>query len=217
VRRPALLPTAALALALLTPKPAVACWDGLLLAHDSTTIQIDVGSRWYVDVESAADWMVRFDALLSADAELEIVFGSIFITDASGTCSEAEIVEEADDFEEAFALVARACGRSKADVAAARKLEGDLFTVQLLSTSDRAKAESTIEHLEGNMCSWSGFYTEGAFPGITTCAELETVVLADGREVHRVLVGNFLDRASAELVRAEIDDELGVGSMVRAK
>ena len=43
------------------------------------------------------------------------------------------------------------------------------------------------------------------------------VVLADGREVHRVLVGNFLDRASAELVRAEIDDELGVGSMVRAK
>jgi hypothetical protein len=211
-----LVPLAALAFTLLTPEPAAACWDGLLVERDNMFVQIDVSTPWYVDVQIAADWVTRIDALLPAGAELTVTFGLVDIVDPQGTCVMVT-AEEVDDFEAAFARVASACGSSEAEIAAARDLEGELFTLQLLSTRDRAKAEATVEAINESQCEWQGFYSEGAFPGANRCAELETIWQADGREVHRVLVGNYLDRVTAELDRAEISGELGIEAMVRSR
>ncbi|MFV8753757.1 SPOR domain-containing protein [Nannocystaceae bacterium ST9] len=211
----ALLSTFALTL---VPNTADACWDGIYAASEKTELRILEGDAWAAnaDLESAADWLTRIDALLPGDARLSVDMGYVDLTSESGTCSLID-PPEIGDFEQLFDLVAASCQRSKAEIASAREQSASLYTVQLLSTREREAAEALIEELETEGCSWHGFYEQGGFPSFNPCASIETATLADGREVHRVLVGNYLSRADAELDRRSIRADLGHEGMVRRR
>ena len=209
------IPASIFAVTSLAPVAAAACWDGVRIETDRISIMIgdaDGGDlEWPdADLDRAADWLVAIEAILPPGDELHVEFGLVYFGDDS-TCA---AIEEANSFAELFAKVGHACGRSADELARARARSASLFSVQILSTSNRAAAEARKAELDLD-CHWHGVYERGGFPSLNPCAEVESATLVDGREVHRVLVGNFLSRASAEQARASIREELGVDGMVR--
>lgn len=207
--------------ALLLPTPATACWDGVAAVSERVEFLFsDEDADWSeLDAQNYANWLMRIDALLPAGTKAGYQFGMTFTKGPDDLCQLSfEQHDAAYDIEDVFDVVAEACNVSEAEVAAAAKLEADVFTVQLYSVADLAKADSiasNINYVRTCESSWHGFYEAGGFPSINACAHVLSTTLDDGRTVHRVIVGNFLTRAEANLVRAELNTQLGRDGLVR--
>ena len=210
-----LVPALTITATLLSPLTADACWDGVWIESERVSLMIveneDGDLEWPdAGLHESADWVLALEALLPPGETLSVEFGIAYFSDGS-ICTG---ILDVNSFAQLFTEVVAACGRTPAEATTALALAPTLYTVQLLSTDDRAAADARAEQLNGN-CQWHGFYERGGFPSFNACAEVEPATLADGREVYRVIVGTFLSRASAEQAEADLRGELGQAGMVR--
>lgn len=86
-----------------------------------------------------------------------------------------------------------------------------VLTLQVFAARDRAKADAFAATLKPT-AEDPGFYTAGGYPALHALAHVVEERDSDGVPIFRVLVGTFLDHASAQKAHAD----LGTKGFIRA-
>lgn len=193
--------------------PARACWDGELGTIGDVTY---MGGRVGWDADRArelATWLARLDAVLPDDASLMIEWDFVSLC-RDGACDDWRW--DGRSFAALFREVSRRSGAAPASIRRARGLTTPVHTVQVAALSDRARAEALAQRITEAGAGAHGFYETGGFPADNPVAHVISGSDAQGREVHRVLVGAFVDRREATASRDRLEGQLGLRGMVRA-
>lgn len=202
------LPSAAILLSAAMPRPASACWDGTRI-ETPRLMMMGPDARWRPErAREVAKWAPRVDALLAEiDLSAAIYWDVIELSDGT------HIPIRHQSLERAFIEIARHRGVSR-DVRRRALAAPRGLTVQVAATRDRARADALAARLNDENhpdgpAGAHGMYEAGGFPSVNDTAHVVTELDASGREVHRVIVGTFLDRAEAERVAAEVAQRSG--------
>ncbi len=201
--------------------PASACWDGYLIESERVQIgqweDAETASWRLAEVWDTARWVVRLQALLGPERSVESMHGlcQVILCKAQDSC---EVVMEGEAKPGARALfdtLANSFEVPPKKRAALARLAPSLWTVQVAAGSNREALEQLALQIndiapQGAM----GFYEAGGFPALNPVAHLVPGHNAQGKPIFRLVVGAFLQKASAQ----DVVDALGlkgVASRVR--
>ncbi|MBX7192214.1 MAG: SPOR domain-containing protein [Sandaracinaceae bacterium] len=184
---------------LLAPAPAGACWDGFSATVGDVQEYGSDTSWGLAQVEERARWLGRIDALLPDGATVMDEWGtvSVYVGD-----EEHDLEWRDGHYLTLFREVARIVGASPETIRRARRLETPVYVVQAGAFADRAAAERYASELSEDEAATHGFLEAGGFPADNP--EAHVVSVPGVRELHRVYVGAFVDRAEAEAVAATL-------------
>jgi hypothetical protein len=200
------------ALAVLVPAPALACWDGTL-AQSEGFFWSDGDMEWSVErARELGTWMRRFDALLGPGGNVEAEFGGGTVC-MGERCVEVET--RSPNVQLFFQRAATALGVTWRARAAALAVTATPHAVQVAASRDRAQAQALANRVS-DLDLPMGFYEVGGFPSDNAEAHVVESVDAEGRPVFRIFVGTFLDREGALAAAPEIAQATGLPTLVRA-
>jgi len=217
------LACAVVALAItLSSRTADACWCGYSgTVRDVAITEPMPGSddcpvAWDpVVVRAWATWLVRLDRVLPAGMRLESFAGEATVTATPGGVPRtvAEI-SWGEDFEALFAAIARLEADSTR-VRVARQQEAKVFTVQVFATRSEARASRVSEQLDRAGEVDRGFFFAGNAPAANPAAHVIRETDARGRLLYKVLVGAFVDLASARASAQALTRQTTLETFVR--
>jgi len=216
---------------LATPRRASACWDGYAASAGNVHVAVDTGEgspSWSPPfVRDVATWLVRTDALLPAGVTVDVDpygYGSV----CRGTAADACATEIASfrwdgDMQSLFRTVAAGVHASPASRRGARARRVTAWSVQVFAARDERRAQRVADELnalqksDDDFSCDEGFLSVGGFPSWNDCAHVAVgeVRARDGRPLHRVLVGAFLDPAEARAALAQIVTHTSLRGFVR--
>lgn len=197
----------ALGLALSVPSNASACWDGFYARVGNVDEMGDDTSWDEATLRHHATWLGRVNALLSNDTTVASQHG--FVTLTVGGKSH-EFTWNDGNYATLFDLVARNVGASNTDIERAKRVETPVYVVQAGAFVNESRAHTWAQSLSQGDVAEHGFFQAGGFPADNP--EAHVVTISNGRKLHRVYVGAFVNRAAAETVAKR----LGRGAFVRA-
>jgi hypothetical protein len=120
-----------------------------------------------------------------------------------------------------FGRVARVVRASPDTVLRARALDAKLWTVQVFAAHDESRAARVSKQLNDRAkrgddfsCD-EGFISVGGFPSWNDCAHVVDGQALDGSPVNRVVVGAFLDEATARTALSAIRTHTPLRGFVR--
>jgi hypothetical protein len=199
-------------LALLVPEPARACWDGYAVDTGDGIRFTGGDESWSAsNAVMLGSWALRYRALLGDEGTLEIEFGW-----GEASVGEQTIpLERASDPRALFDRLADALAVPSARRARLLAIDARPYAVQVAASRDRARAEHLAMQLSESELPF-GFYEAGGFPADNAEAHVVEGIAADGQPVFRIVVGAFLDRASAAQAATEIARVTGRTTSLRA-
>ena len=188
-----MLRTVALFVLLSVPSPAHACWDGTYATlGDVDLMSSEVG--WSPErVGELATWLRRIDAVLPDGAVAMVEFGDVSIQLPDGTALEP--AWDGRSLAGLFDVVAAAVAAPADRVRVARSLVTPVYGIQVGAFSSGAAAEAFAASVTGE----HGFVEVGGFPADNPVAH---VIEVGG--TYRVVIGAFVDRASAASLAASM-------------
>jgi hypothetical protein len=197
----------ALALSFVVAQPARACWDGFH-AHVGRVVEMGGDDQWDLDaIQTRATWLGRIDALLPAGGSVWVEHGYVTV-EANGVTHELEWHD--GHYVSLFRAVALAVGATPAQIRHARSVATPVYVVQTGAFLDAPLARTEARAISDRDDVEHGFLEAGGFPADNPEAHVVTMPFA--RQIHRVYVGAFVDRAEADALAAR----LGHGAFVRA-
>jgi hypothetical protein len=203
-----------LALLLLTPAPALACFDGYTASVGRVSVTVSGGPEWSrAFARDVASWLTRVDALLSAGDGATALFGDVTVTHA-GIDRDARWRD--DELPHLFDAVARLTRPSPAVRRAAVSHVVVPRTMQTFASHDPAAAVRFARSINDRQLGEEGFLSVGGFPALHDTAHVVDAVDAAGRPLFRVFVGAFLDGTSAQRAALSLAHDAGVHGFVRA-
>lgn len=196
-----------LVLSLFVAQPARACWDGFH-ANVGHVVEMGGDTEWdLASIQLRATWLGRIDALLPTPGSVVIEHGYVTV-EANGVTHDLEWRD--GRYVSLFRAVALAVGASPADVQRARSVSTPVYVVQSGAFLDAPLARTEARAISDRDDVEHGFLEAGGFPADNPEAHVVTIQAA--RQLHRVYVGAFVDRAEADALAAR----LGHGAFVRA-
>lgn len=203
-----LLSALTFALAALAALPAHACWDGHLIAAERIVLRGD-RDTWDIDhVRAYGRWIPRIQALLGETHFITDQGINLLCTGEEGSDDCVELTKAAP--EELFEEIADRLKLPAAKVKAARRLKTGAWTIQLAAgglLALKKRAEAIDLQLEFKPL---GIAEYGGFPAANPVAFV--VPRADD---HALIVGVWLDAASARAALAELRKRHGLEGFVR--
>lgn len=218
-----LVASACMAMLLLAGRPAAACWDGFAAGAGNVSIRQGGDDQWHAEkARELAAWLPRIDALLPADTHLESEHGLVSLVPSAGGPAIAEARWTSGKLADLFTVVARVAPGARARIAKGHAIVP--FTVQVLGVRDPRRAAAFADALNersdrDELVPSVGFYSAGGFPAIHPVAHvLEAPKAGDDDDLPppltRVVVGSYLDAASAQVTAAALTAH-GIPAFVR--
>lgn len=217
MRNSTLLAAGLSSLALLAlSSPASACWDGYS-AQVGNVMIMQAGPDAF-DPATARDiaaWAPRIDAVLGADTTLTSEHGFV---DVVAPGHEEQGRWEDGKMESLYRLAVRLSHRTAPRDAG---LAARPYTVQVFAARSYDNASAFAASLDAALDARTestdivGFYEAGGYPARHPLTHVITEKDADGRPIHRVVVGAFLREAEARDAFASLHREKNVGGFVR--
>ncbi len=214
---------AAMTLATAAPSRASASWDAfeartprvhIVLEHTELADDVE-------DLEGIATWIRRIEAILPAGARVDVDDHQVRVT-CVGLCRGA--VRRAfggpppwgGELEALFAIVADEVGASQSERRALlERSAADVYTVQVLETSDPDEAQALAEALNTSGVAVESFVETGGFPSPDEIARVVEVDVGDDVAMYRVELGAFIDRVHARQASRALLDATGLRGLVR--
>lgn len=199
-------PALVLALLVLVPSQAFACWDGFR-AHVGNVDEMGNDTQWDEQtLRYHATWLGRIDALLPAGATLVSEHGFVTVT-IGGTAQ--DLLWHDGHYRTLFDTVARITRTSQTDVQRALRTDTPVYVVQVGAFVGAARAHARADAISQGVDAEHGFFEAGGFPANNPAAHVVTITATN--KLHRVYVGAFVNRAEAESLAKRI----GHGAFVR--
>lgn len=207
-------------LILAAASPASACADNLVASSERFEIHSSHKSWTPELVRDAATWFLRLEALLPADVNVLFEHGFLTIKRAPGA-SQGQALPLADEgrevgsLTEALDVLAEVFEVPKNQIARVQQLEAKPLTIQLAASQRREDIERLVDKLNAykalEQINLHGFFNAGGYDCIdvspmdcNSFAHIVSGVDAKGMPVHRLMVGGFLTRASAQKALARL-------------
>jgi hypothetical protein len=206
-----------IALLCLSASSALACWDGHLVQTDRISFRGDNDSWSASEVRRYARWLPRLQAVLPPGSFIRDVgtvelCGPATSGDDEPNCTD---LGWAPALPELFKAVGAHFNVPARKIRAARALVGHAYTVQVASLGSKAGVQRMLNDLydlntETADAAIIGFVEYGGFPANNAVA-----YALEGADRHRVVVGTFLDRASAQRAARMLAKKHGLKGFVR--
>jgi hypothetical protein len=205
------------------PSRADACWCGYSATVGDISITEpmpnaeDCPIGWDPEVvREWAMWMVRLNKVLPPGMTLESFGGEAIVRTKGGrrVTTLAWGGPYGGELPRLFSALVR-LGKNRGRVRAARELQPRVFTVQVLASRSEEMAAEVSARAERAGDVETGFFWAGEAPADNPIAHVVTETDANGRVLHKVMVGAFLERRVAEASARVIEQRTGLATHVR--
>ncbi|MFO0633381.1 MAG: SPOR domain-containing protein [Nannocystaceae bacterium] len=215
-RQAALLSLCIAPLALTLARDAHACFDGVVIDGERTSIALETDATWSPEAARHwARWVGRIDALVPQGQRLVVSFGAIEVCrDGHVDCVELPVTWDDGRAFTLFELAADHFAPGGTAVAAARRSGHTPLTVQVASSRDATAAAALVDRIDAAELGLEGFYSAGGFPSSHGYAHVVESWDELGAR-YDVVVGAFLDRDHADEAAMQLQETLDLRGFVR--
>ncbi len=205
--------------ALTAPREASACWNGVSASTGRAGV-VDVGETTWspARVRDYATWLRRIEAILPAGHTAWAPDPSTVTLEGPDEHSQDDDDHETvswGDPEGVFEAVVKLTKAKRKARRRALAIRADVFTVQIGALADVKKAEALAERTSHAESADEGFFHVEASTVYDGYAHVVAERELDGRVLHKVLSGAFLDERHARVVAGKLGRELGVAAFAR--